>query len=80
MKELTSSHQDEVWHQRKFTQDAHIPPPHLKFALPGNKTQVCEDQASFCKYSFTKTYQDATTDVAHMFLGIIYSSFFSIST
>jgi hypothetical protein len=33
------------------------PPPHLKFTLLGNKTQVCRDQASFLNVLSTKTYE-----------------------
>jgi hypothetical protein len=49
--ELTSPPNDnKIWYDRY----AHIPPPHFKFALLDNKTQVCGDQASFCKCSLNK--------------------------
>jgi hypothetical protein len=82
MHELTSSpKEDNILYERSFTRDAHIPPPHLKFALMSNKTQVCGDQASFRSLSLTKkTYQSVVLDVAHMFVGIIYPSFFLVST
>jgi hypothetical protein len=63
-----------------LTRDAHTPPPHLKFALLANKTQVCGDQASLCKCSLTKSYQGVVGDAAHMFSGVTCPSFFSIST
>ena len=63
-----------------FTRDAHIPPSHLKFALLGNKTQACGDQASLYKCFLTKAYQGVAVDVAHMFLGVTCPPFFSIST
>jgi hypothetical protein len=53
--ELTSPpNQDKIWYEKNFTHDAQISPPHLKFALLSNKTQVCGDQAPFCKCSLNK--------------------------
>jgi hypothetical protein len=78
--ELTSSSkQDKIWYERNFTRDAHIPPPHLKFALLGNKTQVCGDQASFCKFPH-QIFRSVAVDEAHMFLGITCPPFLSIFT
>jgi hypothetical protein len=80
MHELTSSpNQDKIFYERSFTLDAHIPPPHLKFALLRNKTQVCGDQASFRSHSLTKNWPKCCS-WAHMFVGIICPSFFLVST
>jgi hypothetical protein len=57
MKELTSfPNQDKIWHEKKFTRDAHIPPPHLEFALLSSKTQVCGDEAPFVNIPSPKSY------------------------
>jgi hypothetical protein len=81
MRELTSSpNQDKIWHDRNFTRDAHISPPHLEFALLSNETQVCGDQAYFVNFPSPRSYHSVVVDVAHLFLGITYPTFFSIST
>jgi hypothetical protein len=57
MKQLTSfPNQDKIWHEKKFTRDAHIPPPHLEFALLSSKTQVCGDEAPFVNIPSPKSY------------------------
>ena len=44
------------------------------------KLQVCGVQVSFCSRSFVKTHRGVVVDVALMFIGITYPSFFSMST
>jgi hypothetical protein len=81
MKELTSfPNQDKIWHESNLTQDAHISPPHLEFALLSNETLVCGDQASLVNVLSPKSSKSVVIDAAHMFLGIICPLFFSIST
>jgi len=45
---------------------AHIPPPHMEFALLGNKNQVCRVQVTFRCRSFTKMFRGVVASVAHV--------------
>ena len=58
----------------------HMPPPHLEFALLGNKTQVCGVQVYFRSCSLSKTYESVVAGIVPMFVGVTCPSFFFIST
>ena len=57
-----------------------MPPPHLEFALLGNKTQVCVVQVPFRSRPLSKTYQGVVVGVATMVVCVTCLLFLLIST